>query len=190
MSQAERWILSGGLASGKSHVRDRLSSLGVFVVDADSIGHEVLEPDGPGFGPVSTKWPEAVRSGAIDRSTLGSIVFTDQDELRQLEAITHPLIFGRIQQLVQGIDGLVVVELPLLKDLGPSWSRIVVDVESTTQLERALSRGMERSDVNARLALQPSREEWLAAADLVVPNHGELDQLDQTIGLLHRVLTS
>ena len=175
-------MLGGGIGSGKSAVCALLEERGVRTIDADSVGHEILQPGAEAFDPVATEWPEAVRGGRIDRSRLAALVFSNPEELRRLEAITHPLIFGRIKRLVEGFDGSVVVEVPLLEaDLGEGWGRIVVDADDEVRLRRAVARGLERGDVLARMRSQPSRGEWLAVADIVIPNNGSLRELAETV---------
>ena len=177
-----RWILSGGLASGKSKVREFLAGEGVLTIDADSIGHEVLHPEGLAFTQVADRWPHAVREGEIHRPSLASIVFNDPDELAALEAITHPHIFDTINAQVERVESVVVVEVPVLSHgLGADWRRIVVDCRDDVRRERAVARGMSESDVRSRMDRQPSRSAWLAAAELVIPNHGSEDGLEQTV---------
>jgi dephospho-CoA kinase len=184
-TQERRWILGGGLASGKSAVRQTLAETGVVTIDADSVGHTVLEPDGPAFGGVAERWPAVLSKGHIDRRALAQIVFNDPGELAALEGITHPHIFDTIRDRVEGIQGPVVVEVPVLKPVfGPGWLRMVVDSRDDEKLRRAVGRGMEEADARARLAAQPSREKWLAVADLVVPNHGNLDDLKASVRLV------
>jgi len=177
-----RWILSGGLASGKSKVRQILDSEGIATIDADRIGHMILEPGGPAFAEVAARWPLAVRHGEIDRPTLASAVFTHRKELAALESITHPYIFDMILAQVEELDGPVVVEIPLLNSgLGGGWRRIVVDCREETRLQRAIDRGMDESDVRSRMTVQPRREEWLADADLVLPNRGSIGELRSAV---------
>lgn len=176
------WILSGGLASGKSEVREILASQGIATIDADRIGHLILEPGEAAFAEVAARWPSAVRDGEIDRAALASAVFTDRDELDALESITHPYIFDRINGEVEELDGPVVVEIPLLTNaLGHGWRRIVVDGRDDIRLQRAIGRGMTENDARARMASQPSRAAWLAAADLIVPNHGLMEELKSAV---------
>jgi dephospho-CoA kinase len=176
------WLLGGGIGSGKSAVRVLLDRSGLETIDADSIGHEVLEPDGAAFGQVAEGWPSVVIDGRIDRKALGAIVFDDRGELEALEEITHPHIFGTIERLVQGIDDVVIVEIPLIRPaMKGVWRRIVVDCDDSTRLGRLSKRGMSSADAEARMRSQPSRSEWLAVADLVVPNHGSLEELASTV---------
>lgn len=181
-TQQRRWILGGGLASGKSVVRRALGEAGIATIDADAIGHAVLEPDGPAFEPVSARWPSVVSDGRIDRRALAGIVFEDPDELAELEGMTHPHIFDMIRRRVEQINGPVVVEMPVTGErLMVTWRRVVVDARDDAKLRRAADRGMDEEDARGRLAAQPTRAEWLAIADLVIPNHSSLDELTSAV---------
>jgi dephospho-CoA kinase len=181
-----RWLISGGIGSGKSEVRRLLAERGIHTVDADAVGHVVLADEG--LHPVAERWPEVVLEGQIDRQALARIVFNDPRELSVLEAITHPLIFGRIEADLKEFPGVAVVEMPLL-ETSMGWPVIVVDADNETRLRRAVQRGMSETDVRRRMASQPSRADWLAAADLVVPNHGDAGQLEATVARLADYLT-
>ena len=180
-------MLTGGIGSGKSEVRKLLAERGIRTIDADAVGHAVLAHEA--LGPVAARWPQVVFEGQIDRKALGRIVFADPEELAELEAITHPLIFGRIESELEGFCGIAMVEMPLL-DPGLGWARLVVDARDETRLERAIDRGMDLREVERRMASQPSRGEWLASADLVVPNHGTLRELGSAVDELCTFLLS
>jgi len=166
-------------------VRQLLEAAGISTIDGDSVGHAVLGSDGPAYTDVAKRWPHVVQEGEIHRPSLASIVFNDPDELAALEGITHPHIFDIIATRVEEIDSTVVVEIPHLSHgLGDEWRRIVVDCRDETRLRRAIDRGMSQEDAKARMAAQPARQEWLAMADLVVPNHGSIDELEQTVSRL------
>ena len=180
--RVHRWVLSGGIGSGKSTVRRLLEERGFLGIDADSIGHEVLEPDGPAFPSVSQGWPQVVVDGTIDRKALGRIVFGDPGQMRTLEAITHPYIFGTILTRLKDRDDPVVVEVPLIDHgLGAGWSRLIVDCEDTVRLERLVDRGLDPLDAGARMKAQPERSRWLAVADVVIPNHEALEDVSRSV---------
>jgi len=186
-------VLSGGIGAGKSAVADYLEARGIPVIHADTIGHAVLEPEGEAFHAVSAWWPEVLVGEHIDRSRLARIVFDDPQALRQLEAMTHPAIAARILNMVAAEDDadLVVVELPLLLPvLGDGWTRVVVDASLDSRKKRLVARGMDEGDIEARLAAQPSRDEWAAAADFVLLNDGTLDDLEQEVDRLLEWLES
>jgi dephospho-CoA kinase len=163
-----------------------LEEHGIRTVDADSVGHAVLQDEA--LQAVSQRWPDVVVEGVVDRSRLAGVVFARPGELAALEAITHPLIFGRIERELEGFEGIAVVEAPVI-DFGPGWARMVVDASDGTRVERTIARGMSHDDVESRMASQPGRAEWLAAADLVIPNHGSLGELRETVTSLVAHLT-
>lgn len=174
------WLLSGGIGSGKSTVRGVLDDMGLSTIDADSVGHEVLEQGGAAVKAVSEAWPEVMVGGEVDRKSLGAIVFADPAALARLERITHPHIFMLIEERLSQLDPPVVVEIPLLvQPFSGIWRRIVVDTTDEMRLERAIARGLEREQVRQRMASQPARRQWLAAADLVIPNHGMIEDLEE-----------
>jgi dephospho-CoA kinase len=184
-----RWLLGGGIGCGKSTVRTSLTDAGIMTIDADELGHGVLAPGGAAFEAVASQWPNVVFDGVIERGMLGEIVFSDPGQLATLESLTHPHIIGTIISLVEGNEGPVVVEVPVLRMVPPGrWRRIVVDCLDETRLERVVARGMSRPSAMARMASQPSRSEWLACADVVAPNHGGLQELKGTVDKLLDVI--
>ncbi|MDH5372893.1 MAG: dephospho-CoA kinase [Acidimicrobiia bacterium] len=169
--------LLGGIGSGKSTVGRLLADLGAYVVDADSLGHAALA--GAAKDEVAREWPEVLVDDVIDRARLATIVFGDLEQLRRLESITHPHIRSRIAELVGESDvAVVVVELPVISGmLEGRWLQVVVDVPDHLRLGRLIRRGMSKFDAQARMNSQPSRAEWLAAADFVIDNSGGESQL-------------
>ncbi len=186
-----RALLGGGIGSGKSAVAALLRKLGAVVIDADMAGHRVLEPGGEAFDQVAARWPEVVRAGRVDRGALGAVVFADPAQLAELEAITHPAIAARIAAAVVAADAeVVVVEVPVLANLvGEGWPRLVVDAPDAARVARSVARGMDEADVRRRMASQPGREEWLAAADYVVDNSGTWEDLAAEVDRLWAWLT-
>jgi dephospho-CoA kinase len=177
-----RWLLCGGIGSGKSAVRGFLEEHGVHTIDSDSVGHEVLARGGAAVAEVVATWPSVLVDGNVDRDALGRIVFADPEELRKLEGLTHPHIFSLIENRVRSLDGTVVVEVPLLRQPFESpWPRMVVDAPKDLRIKRATAKGMDRDDVARRMKRQPSRREWLAVADLVIPNCDDMDDLESVV---------
>ena len=189
-AEPTRVLLSGGIGSGKTSVGELLTELGALVIDADRVGHEVLE--GEAYGSVARRWPEALREGRIDRSRLADVVFADRRQLAALEQVTHPAIRRRIEQLIGEADqGVVVVQLPILTDfLGEGWIRVVVDAPEEPRQARLEGRGMSREDIRRRMAAQPEREQWRERADYLLDNSGDRDDLRREIERLWRWLTA
>ena len=176
-------LILGGIGSGKSTIARLFRSHGVEVIDADRIGHAVLEPDGEAFAEVAERWPAAVVEGRVDRRILGDIVFGNASELAALEAITHPHIRRRIGELLNTGGWCVAVETPILGDiLGGTFVKVVIDAPDDVRFRRLRSRGLTASQIRARMASQPSRREWLAVADHVIDNSGNLAEVALRVG--------
>lgn len=176
------WVVTGGIGSGKSTIRQTLDELGALTIDADRVGHAVLEPDGAAFDEVAQQWPSVVVDGRIDRSRLGEIVFSDHEELRRLEAISHPAIGTALADQIAEADDdqVVVVEVSVPKDLvGVGWLRtIVADLPDEERIERLVERGMDPTEVDRRMAAQPSRDGWRERGRWIVPTSGSREAVE------------
>lgn len=177
--------LTGGVASGKSTVSAILAELGAVVVDADLLAREVVAPGTDGLAEVVDAFGPGVigPDGALDRPSLGAVVFADPERRRVLEAIIHPRVRARGAALEEaaGPDAIVVHDIPLLVETGQGAAFdavVVVDVPVEVQVERMVrDRGMSEADARARVAAQATREERLAAATHVIDNTGSLASL-------------
>ena len=180
--------LTGGIASGKSLVAEELAKLGAVVIDADVLAREVVEPGTPGLAAIVARFGDAVLTdGRLDRARLGALVFADPAARRDLERIVHPAVRARAAELERAAgDAAVVVHvIPLLVETGQTgdFDRIVVvDVDPATQRERLLRRdGFTEAEADRRIAAQATRADRLAAADVVLDNHGSVTQLQRQI---------
>ena len=189
--------LTGGIGSGKSEVSRRLAERGAVVIDADLIAREVVEPGTPGLAALVGEFGADVLlpDGRLDRPKLGGIVVADEERRKVLNAITHPLVGVRVQELVEAApaDAIVVYDVPLLaeNDLAGFYDVVVVvDVAVETQLARLVGRrGMTEADARARIAAQATREQRRAIATHVIDNSGSLADLDAQVDRLWAELT-
>lgn len=184
--------LTGGIGSGKSEVARRLAARGAVVIDADVLAREALAPGTDGLAKVVAQFGDAVLSpdGSLDRPGLGRIVFADPQRLAALNAIVHPYVGRRSQELIAAApaDAVVVYDVPLLveNNLAPSYDVVVVvDVPPETQLARLTQqRGMTEADARARMSAQAARGQRRSVADVVIDNDGDLKSLDAQVAQL------
>jgi dephospho-CoA kinase len=181
------WLLTGGIGSGKSTVRKMMSERGALTIDADQVGHQVLEPDGAAHDAVAARWPEVVFEGIIDRQRLADIVFNDSAELHALEAISHPAISDTLRKWVKDSDAdVIVVEMSVPRDflgVGPART-IVADVDMSTRRKRLVDKGMAIDDVNRRMANQPDRDGWVERGGWVICTDGTLQDVEDRVNRL------
>jgi dephospho-CoA kinase len=190
--------LTGGIGSGKSEVARRLVAHGAVLIDADLVAREVVEPGTPGLAAVVAEFGDDVlrSDGTLDRERLGSIVFADAARLAALNAIVHPLVGRRMQELNDAApaDAIVVYDVPLLteNDLAGTYDAVVVvDAPVETQIARLVGvRAMTEEAARARIAAQATREQRRAVADYVIDNSGTLGELSAQVDALWTELTA
>ncbi|HLT60931.1 MAG TPA: dephospho-CoA kinase, partial [Microlunatus sp.] len=136
--------------------------------------------------------PAVLDGDRLDRAALGKIIFGDPQARRDLESITHPLIRRRAEELERAApaEAVVIQVVPLLLEAGLADGFdlvVVVDADPDQQRERLRRRnGLTEQQVEERLAAQATREQRLAAADLVVDNTGPVDRLPDQVDRLWR----
>ena len=176
--------LTGGIASGKSVVADMLRELGATGIDADGLGHEVMEPGGPAYEGVSENFPSVVGpDGVIDRTLLADIVFDDAERRGLLEELTHPHIIDLLGQRIQAaIDQgckLIVVEAALIIEKGLDslfTGIVVVYVDEESQTERLAKRnGISTPEAKKRIASQLPLITKVEKADYMIDNSGTVE---------------
>ena len=176
--------LTGGLACGKTLVGEALAGYGCFLVQADELGHEVLAPGGEAYEAVVQEFGSDIlgKLGEIDRRALAARVFGSPDELARLNALVHPHVVRREQQLLEEFaarepHGIAVVEAAILIETGSHrrFDRIILVIcLEEQQVERALRReGARLDDIRARLSRQMPLEEKRKFADFVIDTSGD-----------------
>lgn len=189
--------LTGGIASGKTAVSDRLADRGAVVIDTDLIAREVVEPGQPGLAAIVEAFGSEMldADGSLDRAAMRQRVFSDPDSRKRLEGILHPLIAERVKQRIaseQDADYLLLV-VPLLVESGLFLDAdriVVVDVPQSVQIKRLARRdSSSEQQVRAILASQASREQRLNVATDVIDNSGSLAELEDAVDRLHRSLS-
>ncbi len=176
--------LTGGIGSGKSTVAGLLAARGAAVIDADAISRSVTAPGGRAMPSIAQVFgPEMIDAdGAMDRQTMRKRVFQNPDTKKQLEAIIHPLVSlitsEQAHAALQKGHRCLVFDVPLLVESGQRWRKqvdrvVVVDCDAATQRQRVMARsGLAAKEIDHIIALQASRAQRLACADVVIFNQG------------------
>ena len=184
--------LTGGIGCGKSTVARMLEKRGYPVIDADLLGHRVLEPSHPGFNEVLQAFGKGIldHEGRISRPKLGLMVFQDPKKLEKLNSISHPHIARMIEEesfklAQEQASRIVFLEAALL--IETNWQETcqkvwVIDSKEENVLKRlALRNGLSREEAQQRISSQISSEERLEHADLVLENNGAESELEEKI---------
>jgi dephospho-CoA kinase len=183
--------LTGNIGSGKSTVAQLLSERGATIIDADVLARRAVEQGTPAYASIVERWGTSILAadGLIDRAALRRIVFSEPQELEQLNSIVHPeverMLAALVQQARQRGDRLVVCDIPLLfeRRMTDAFDRILlVDAPRPVRLERLVrERGLRETEAMAMIVAQMPAELKRARADFVIDNVGTLTQLDQRV---------
>jgi dephospho-CoA kinase len=184
--------LTGGIASGKSLVSQTLAGLGMTVIDADDVSHELMAKDEAVKQEVVETFGAGVLTahGDVDRGKLGSIVFRDPGLRKELERILHPRIFAELWKRAKGCSADVVLEIPLLIEQG-GHERVdlVVVVYSTRerQIQRLMGRdGISREEAIRRIDAQLPLAEKVSYAHYVIDNSGTVEETVDQVARLYK----
>jgi dephospho-CoA kinase len=187
--------LTGGIGAGKSTVADLFSQKGAVVIRSDELARQVIEPQTPGFQQVIDRFGQDFvnAEGYIDRAKLAQIVFHDDTALKDLENIIHPLVRSKTNQIIgqHTSETIIVNEIPLLleKKMESLFDFLVIVISSEkNRLERLTQRGLTTEQATARMAKQVSDDERKAAADFLIVNDGNLDQLEADVEKIWQTL--
>lgn len=192
----KRFGLTGGIASGKSAVAGMLREMGFHVIDADALGHSVIEPGGPAYDEIIREFGAGVigANGRIDRGKLGAMVFADRGKLQRLNAIVHPRVEEEmVRQFAEGeksgVKDAVFVEAALLVEAGYQKNLdglVVVWCRPEQQMERLLARGLKEVEARRRIAAQIPAEEKLKFAAEKIDCSGSLEETRRQVQELGR----
>ena len=187
-------ILTGGIATGKSSVAQRLRQHGIEVVDTDAIAHALTAPNGAALPELRKAFGDDVfeADGTLNRAALRDIVFNDPDQKIRLEQILHPMIRRQaIEALASATSPYVVADVPLFAETGFLREQadrvLVVDCPPEIQKQRLLARGnLPEALADLILQAQAPRETRLDLATEILDNSGSPQQRDARLDQLHQ----
>ena len=171
--------VTGNIATGKSAITRQAYENGALVIDADQIVHELMDSNANMQAAIALAFGSDVRrpDGRINRRVLGELVFNDDNALRDLEEMVHPVVQLEIGQRIKDTDKSIVfleviklLEGPLADICHQVW---VTRCPKQRQLERLIiCRGLDAETATHRIELQTPQEEKVAQADVVIDTAG------------------
>nr|WP_231848441.1 dephospho-CoA kinase [Gloeobacter violaceus] len=175
--------LTGGIATGKSTVGRLLAGWGIPVIDADLLAREAVAPGSAALAEIVQHYGSTMltNAGALDRSALARIIFSDPQERRWVESRIHPSVRAAMQAAVEREPGTICLMIPLLFEAGMTdlvteiW---VVSCKPERQHARLKERdGLDDQAIAARIASQWPLTEKVRHADVVLDNDGDFAHL-------------
>jgi dephospho-CoA kinase len=192
--------LTGGIGSGKSEAARQFKALGVPIVDADVIAHELTAPNEPILEAIKRTFGDVFINidGTINRDMLRKHVFENPAERLKLEALIHPAIHERALKQLSDNECLLqpayqILVIPILFENnrydGVANNILVIDCDENLQIQRTMARSqMSESEVKDVMRAQVPRSLRLNLADNVITNNGSLAELQENVTKFHKNL--
>ena len=183
--------LTGGIATGKTYVANRLRARGIPVLDADALAHGVMAAGTEATAAIAARFGSDMLApdGSVDRAKLGPIVFGDPSARKELEAIVHPAVYRATEAGIRAFEltgsyPMAVVDVPLLYETGgeKKFDRVIVTTcPPELQIARMMERGLAAAAARQRIAAQLPSDAKTARADFVIDTSGTFADTDRQL---------
>lgn len=183
--------LTGGIGTGKSTASAYLRKKGFFVIDADQIARQIVEPGQPLLKTLIQTFGAQIlkKDGSLDRKALASIVFQDVEKRALLDRIMHgeilTMIDRQIEQYRKEPCGGILIDAPLLFETGldkkcdRTW---LIMADREIRIARVCARdNMTQEEVGDRIRNQMDDAEKQKRADIIIDNSGSRRELEQKL---------
>ena len=168
--------ITGGTGCGKTTLLGLIRDRGGLILDCDEIYHRLLRSDETMLTAIQNRFPEAFPLGALERKTLGRIVFADPAALVALNEITHRAVRGAVLEELKKEPPLAAIDAIALFESGLN-TLCDLTVAVTAPLEDRVRRLVARDGISERYARSriaaQNEEAWFRArCDQVLENNG------------------
>ena len=185
--------ITGGTGCGKTTLLEEIRKLGGLVLDCDAIYHDLLKTDKAMLAAIDARFPGVVEEGLLNRKKLGAIVFSDEQALLDLNAITHAAVRQEVLRQLEENPPLAAIDAIGLIEGGLA-ELCDVTVAVTAPVEDRVHRLMQRDGISeeyarSRIAAQHSDSWFCENCDHVLENDGKLDAFaTKCIAFLHTLV--
>lgn len=178
--------ITGTIGSGKSAVCRILKELGYEVLSCDELNAKLLT-EASYISLIDKEFEGVVKNGIIDKKTLASIIFSDEEKRKKLNSIAHPKIKDKIVERIKDLNGDIFVEVPLLGESGmvDLFDKIwFVTCGRDKQISRIVNRDrITEEEAKKRLEVQERKYDYSAPVSVIL-NDGDLNDLKNTVSEL------
>lgn len=181
-----RYILTGGIACGKSTVVETLIKYGIKIIDADIISKAIFNEN--------TKKIKKLFNTTLDgndlRKFIATEIFTDTKQRIKLEMFMHPLIREEIKRLEKKMKktDIYILDIPLYYEKSQKLSDDIVLLVTTTydtQLDRLINRDkLTLEEANKRILSQIPNGIKEKKANYIIRNDGSLEELVDSVKVM------
>jgi dephospho-CoA kinase len=183
--------LTGGIATGKTTVASMLRDLDVPVLNADTLGHELLEPGQAAYDEIIAVFDEDIldANGKVNRAKLGGVIFADAQKRARLNQILHPRILEVVQKWFAALDEpdgpeFAVVEAALIFEAryNQNLDKIIVCwCRPEQQMERLTLRGLSVEEAQQRISAQMPLADKRKLADEEIDCSGSIEETQRQV---------
>ena len=177
--------ITGGSGTGKTTVLESLRSRGALILDCDEIYHELLSGCRPMLDELKARFPAAFEEDSFNRKKLGSIVFSDEAALKDLNAITHKYVleetFRRLGDFamnggaIAGIDAVELISSGIAEKCTAVFG---VTASRENRIRRIMARdGISREYAEKRIDAQRSDEYYARNCTYILENNSGKEEL-------------
>lgn len=184
--------ITGGTGCGKTTLLNAVRAAGGVVFDCDEIYHHLLISDAAILAAIDNRFPGVVEDGILNRRKLGTIVFSDETALLDLNRITHAAVKAEVLRLLEqkpetaAIDAIALFEggLAELCDV-----TVAVTAPTADRIRRLTARdGISADYARSRIAAQHDGDWFRQRCDYVLENDGNLAEFQsRCLAFLHEI---
>ena len=171
--------ITGGSGCGKTTLLKLIAEQGGLILDCDAIYHTLLKTDPSLLAAIEARFPGVVEDGSLNRKKLGAIVFTDNQALLELNAITHAAVKNEVLRQLEAAPGLAAIDAIGLFE-GDLAALCDVTVAITAPVEDRVRRlilrdGISEAYARSRIAAQHDDAWFRKKCNVILENNGSLD---------------
>lgn len=189
--------LTGQTGAGKSTVSEILEKYGCYHIDADKVAHDILENNKAVREKLKEHFGEDIidKDGKIDRKILAARAFADKDSTLALNALTHPAVNNKIQNIIlkqkeYGTKAVIIDAIALFESGEAKICDYTVAVTAPREirLERIIARDkISVPRANERINAQKDESFFTLNADYIINNCEPYNIYDETEKLAYKL---
>lgn len=180
--------IGGFIGSGKTVASQYLEKRGTYLIDSDSVVEELYKPWNDGYRKIMNYFGESYfkKNGELDKKKLAKFVFGDENKLKILNKLVHPMVTNEIQKLINAVEKhTIIVEAVYFEQdqLGRIVDKIIwIDCDEKILLKRGADRkDMTHTMMKKVLDMQKKLNIKPENVDFLVMNNGSIKDLENSI---------
>ena len=184
--------ITGGTGCGKTTLLEAIAEQGGLILDCDAIYHQLLKTDSALLSAIETRFPGTVENGELQRKKLGSIVFSDEKALLDLNKITHSAIYAEVLRRLKTAPGLAAIDAIALFEGGLAdlcHVTVAVTAPEEIRVQRLMARdNISESYARSRIAAQHDENWFRERCDHILENKDTKEQFhDKCLAFLNQL---